>query len=101
MGRRLKGHGVVKFGLVGSADILGITSDGIFLAFEAKTGAGVQRKEQIAFEMMIHRFGGRYHVVRTAQEAKEYLDGLGLPSTKVTVVSCHQLALPESPNRTE
>lgn len=78
--RGLTGNGIVRFGLRGSADIIGLTCDGLFLALEVKTGSGRQRPEQRAFEAMITKFGGRYALVHSAAEAKVFLDGLGLLS---------------------
>ncbi len=70
----------MHFGLVGSADLLGITSDGRFLAIEVKTGRAKQTPAQKAFQAMISRFGGRYRVVSTAHETACYLDSLQLDS---------------------
>jgi len=66
--------GVISFGLVGSSDILGITSDGRFLAIEVKTGNAVQSQVQRKFMIMINEFFGRYFLVHSVAEAQEYLD---------------------------
>lgn len=84
IGRGLMHPGVIHFGLKGSADIIGLTSDGRFLAIEAKTGEGRQRKEQKAFGVMVMRFRGRYIVARSASDVSLYLDNLKLPVT----ISC-------------
>lgn len=78
LARALTHAGRVKFGLKGSADILGITSDGRFLAIEVKTGSARQSPHQLAFEGMIKMYGGRYRVIHTAEEACQYLDSLKL-----------------------
>ncbi len=77
MARALNHDGVVRFGLVGSADILGIYRGGFFLALEVKTGEAEQTKRQLAFEKMIWSFGGHYYVVGSADEASECLDSMG------------------------
>lgn len=68
----------IRFGLKGSADILGITADGKFLAIEAKTGKARQSKQQIAFMKMIIVMQGRYWLVRHVDEAREKIDELRL-----------------------
>lgn len=78
--RSLSHGGAIHFGLVGSADILGIASDGKLLCLEVKTGAALLSRAQRHFRDMVHRFGGRYRVVRSAQEAHDYLESLCLPS---------------------
>lgn len=78
VGRGLNHDGIIHFGLKGSADIMGLTSDGRMLCLEVKTGAAVRAKAQVAFSAMIQRFGGRYAVVRSASDARIYLDSLGL-----------------------
>ena len=62
------GH-FIKFGLVGSADILGIRAPtGQLIAIECKTGKARQSKEQKAFEKMITAFGGIYVVARLTSD---------------------------------
>ncbi len=72
--RGLTHDGIVRFGLVGSADLLGILRGGRFCAMEVKTGAARQSSRQVAFQKMIERFGGLYVVVRSADEAEAWLD---------------------------
>lgn len=62
-----------KYGLTGSADIIGILNDGRFLAIEIKSGNATQSKEQKNFEAMIKKFGGVYFVVRSAEDALKML----------------------------
>jgi len=67
---------VIKFGLKGSADIIGIIGDeknplGRFLAIEVKTGTGKQRPEQKAFQKMILSRGGLYILARSVKDALE------------------------------
>lgn len=78
VGRALTHEAIIRFGLKGSADIIGLTSDGRFIGLECKTGGAVRSKPQIAFAAMIQRFGGRYAVVRSVHDAVVFLDALGL-----------------------
>lgn len=84
LARALTHDGHVRFGLKGSADIIGIGRNqgydgrtverGRFLAIEAKTGRGTQTKQQKAFQAMVEKFGGFYLVARGAEEVKLWLD---------------------------
>ena len=65
---------VVRFGLKGTADILGLTSTGRFLAIEVKSATGRLRPEQQAFGEMVRRFNGLYLVVRSAEDAVAQLE---------------------------
>lgn len=60
MAMSLDGARHLRYGLKGSADIIGIGQGGIFIAIECKTGSAVQNKRQIAFQEMIEKFGGIY-----------------------------------------
>ena len=82
--RALTHDGIIHFGLKGSSDLLGLTSDGRMLCLEVKTGAAVRSKAQVAFGAMIARFCGRYAVVRSGQDAKVFLDALNLPQKTVS-----------------
>jgi hypothetical protein len=73
--RGLTGNGIVRFGLKGSADILGILSGGQFFSIEVKTGSATQRPEQKAFQAMVTKFGGIYLLVRSAEEVESFLNG--------------------------
>lgn len=74
VGRGLSNDGVVRFGLVGSTDIIGLSHHGRFLAMEVKTGGARQSPQQKAFQAMIEKFGGLYAVVRQVDEAEKWLD---------------------------
>lgn len=63
MGRDMKSDRVIKFGLKGSSDIIGIYK-GLFLGIEVKTGRGKQSKHQKNFEEMVCSMGGIYVVIR-------------------------------------
>lgn len=65
---------VIKFGLKGSADILGIIGpSGRFLAIECKTGQAVQSNFQKNFENMVKSLGGIYLVARSTQGVRDFL----------------------------
>lgn len=67
------GDRYIKYGLVGSADILGILKGGRFLAIEVKTATGRQSEPQKAFQRMIERFGGVYILARSAEDVEREL----------------------------
>lgn len=67
-------HGrLVKFGLVGSADILGLigSEGGHFLAIEVKAPGGKRTQAQVNFANMVVSMGGRYILARSVDEARE------------------------------
>ena len=67
----------VRFGLTGSADLLGIMApDGRFIALEVKQTKGKQSKEQKCFEDMITAMGGVYIVAHSPEEALEKLNAV-------------------------
>lgn len=63
-----------KFGLKGSADILGIGNGGTFIALEVKTGKAAQSPAQKSFQKMVDKFCGIYAVVGSAAQAEKVLD---------------------------
>ena len=64
-----EGHHV-KYGLPGSADILGILKGGRFLAIEVKAEKGSQSEQQVAFQWMVERFGGLYILARSVDDVE-------------------------------
>lgn len=64
---------VIRFGLIGSADILGIRRGGQFLAIEVKSAVGRQRPEQIAFQRMVEEYGGVYILARSVADVERVL----------------------------
>lgn len=54
---------VVRFGLKGSSDVIGLYK-GIFLGIEVKTGNAHQNEFQINFEKMIRLHGGIYVLIK-------------------------------------
>ena len=63
VGRALKEDRIIRFGLVGSPDIIGIYK-GMFLGIEVKTGNARQSKGQKKFQEMVDKLGGIYVVCR-------------------------------------
>ena len=58
-----------RYGLVGSSDIIGISSKGIFTAIEIKTGeTSVQSKHQKNFQRMIESNHGYYFLIRSEEQ---------------------------------
>ena len=64
-------HGLPK----GTSDLIGIASDGTFLAIEAKSGNARPTKEQKAFIEMVNKLGGRAGVARTPEDALRIIKG--------------------------
>jgi hypothetical protein len=56
---------------VGSSDLIGIATDGRFLAIEVKTATGRVTKEQQTFIDAVCRAGGRAGIARSVNEALE------------------------------
>lgn len=72
------GDRIVRFGLKGSSDIIGLVRHkfhdvGVFIGIECKTGGAVQTPQQKSFQAMIERFGGFYLVVRDPAEALQFV----------------------------
>jgi len=68
-GMAFRGETCIKFGLKGSADILGIMKPyGRFIAIECKSGKAQQSAQQKAFQKMIIDFGGVYIVARSIED---------------------------------
>lgn len=74
VGRTLSGQRVIRFGLLGSADLLGILRGGRFLAVEVKTKRGRQSEAQRNFQRMIESMGGVYVLARDVQTVVDVID---------------------------
>jgi hypothetical protein len=72
-GAMKSGNRFQVYGLKGCADIIGMTSNGTFVAVEIKTGKAVQNKHQLAFEKAVKKRFGIYQIIRTYEELKEWL----------------------------
>jgi hypothetical protein len=76
----------IRFGVggPGGADLIGIFTDprtqqGRFVAVEIKTPIGRQSDEQKQFQQLVERKGGIYVVLRSAAEARLWLQSLKDP----------------------
>ena len=65
----------IRYGLVGSADILGLLPDGRFLAVECKSEKGRQSDTQKTFEENITTNKGVYVLAYSAADLEERLNG--------------------------
>lgn len=74
----------ISFGHPGSADILGLTSDGRFIGIEVKVGEDRQSQKQKDFEEYVNKFRGRYLLTSSTKEVQSYLDTLELPRVCVS-----------------
>lgn len=77
--RTLRGNGVVRVGLTGQADVMGVWRHplhgiGQTVAFEMKTGAGRLSPEQRLWRDQFEARGGLYVPVRNPQDAVNALD---------------------------
>lgn len=69
-----KGNSYIRYGMVGSSDILGILPNGQFLAVECKRGKGGKlSEEQILFLDNINRNGGVGICVNSVEALEEKL----------------------------
>lgn len=67
----------VKYGLsVGSADLIGFTNTGRFVAIELKTDKGKLRPEQVIWLKLVEEWGGIARVIRSVEEADALLEEL-------------------------
>jgi len=63
---------MIQFGLAtGSADIIGISPSGLFMAIEVKKGKGRTRKEQFTFIDAVNAAGGIAGIARSTGDALE------------------------------
>jgi hypothetical protein len=68
------GKRVIKYGLVGSADLTGILSDGRRCDIEVKTGNAVQSPAQKNYQKMIEEMDGVYILARSTDDVIRVLD---------------------------
>jgi hypothetical protein len=61
----------VRVGLKGSADILGIRSDGKMVCIEVKVESDKQREDQRSFEQMIKLMNGIYTIVHDTDDLEK------------------------------
>lgn len=65
----------VQFGLLGSGDIMGVTK-GQAWALEIKDANGRQQDSQIKFQRAFELAGGKYRLVRSADFAVSFIEGI-------------------------
>lgn len=70
-GAAYRNNVLVRYGVIGSADISGIMVGGKRIEIEVKTGKAEQSEGQKNFESMIKMMGGFYFVARSVSEAVE------------------------------
>ena len=79
LAQRAQGKGYVRFGLIGSADIMGICGPvGRAIGLEVKRPGQKQRDSQRNFQRKFESLGGFYAVVHSADEAHLVLKENGL-----------------------
>lgn len=61
----------IRFGLVGSSDILGVMPGGRFLGVEVKVGSNTQSDEQTRFQAAVEAAGGLYVLAYSVEDAVE------------------------------
>ena len=74
--RRDGSRGFVRFGHVGSADIIGVLPGGRFLGIECKAPRGNLSRHQLEFGQRVRADGGIYMVVRSVDDLIEQLQEL-------------------------
>lgn len=68
--RSFDGKRVIRYGLIGSADVIGL-SNGRFIAIEIKVGKDYQKEAQKNFQNMIESCGGLYFIVKSEKDIEE------------------------------
>ena len=68
---------MIRFGIPGTPDLIGIVSVGgigAFLGIEVKSAKGKQTKAQKSFQSMLARMGGCYILARSVEDAERGLN---------------------------
>lgn len=68
------GNRPIRYGLPGSADILGLLPNGRFLAVECKSAKGRQSDTQKTFEELVVKNNGVYILARSAEDLEKTLE---------------------------
>jgi len=63
----------LQFGLKGSADLIGLTKNGIFFAVEVKDDKGKMSSSQKTFEKNVNANNGIYILARSVEDVAEIL----------------------------
>jgi hypothetical protein len=72
----MDGQRIIKYGLVGSPDIIGFTNKGVFIGIECKTGNATKSKKQICFHNIAQKFGAICLTVKSVDELREKLQAV-------------------------
>lgn len=78
--RSMDGQRIIKFGLKGSSDIIGV-SNGRMICLEIKIGKDKQRPEQVAFQSMIEMCDGFYFIVKDEDDLSLVINKLNKHSS--------------------
>lgn len=81
----IDGSAPIRFGLVGSCDVIGFTSLGQFIGFEIKTGAARLTRNQKTFHHIAKSFGAIIFTVHSADEAEACINSLNLPTCRIVL----------------
>jgi hypothetical protein len=84
------GKRVMRFGLPGSPDLIGILRGGRFLGIEVKAQTGTQSAQQRAFQNMAERMGGAYILARSVEDAMRGVDRALRPTNTVVSSSARE-----------
>ena len=87
VGARLKRQGVRP----GASDMMFVIS-GVFHGLELKTETGTQSESQFAFQQLLERAGGVYHIARGLREAIAVLQKLGVFRVDISSAAERRLA---------
>lgn len=68
-GAAYRDNELIRYGVIGSADISGVVIGGLRFECEVKTGRAVQSERQVNFMRMIRAYGGIYCVARSVEDA--------------------------------
>jgi len=64
----------LRWGLKGSADIIGVGLGGRFIGIEVKTGQSPQKEQQRNFQNMVIAMGGIYIVARSIDDVRNMIN---------------------------
>ena len=68
--------GFIRYGLAGSADIIGVNPHGKFIAVECKSEKGKLLESQVGFGIKVRSRGGVYVVARSTDDLESHRDVL-------------------------
>jgi hypothetical protein len=63
----------IRYGLIGSSDIIGVLNSGRAIFIEVKTGKATQSPQQLKFEAAIKARNGLYFVARSVQNVLSFV----------------------------